>query len=143
MTPELREHFGAPQDRGVLVERVEDERPAAKAGVRVGDIVLAVDEKAVESPHDLVSAVRRAPDGATLRLEILRGGEKRSIAVRPEPRDEWTKEADEWMERFERGFEEGGRHLERRLDDLERRFEELQRRFEERLRELEDKPVGT
>jgi len=143
MTPELREHFGAPKDRGVLVERVEAERPAAKAGVRVGDIVLSVDEKPVEAPHDLVRAVHRAPDGAALRLEILRGREKQSIVVQPEPRDEWAKETDQWMERFERGFEEGGRHLERRLDDLERRFEELQKRFEERLRELEERPVGT
>jgi C-terminal processing protease CtpA/Prc len=143
MTPELREHFGAPKDRGVLVVRVEAERPAAKAGVRVGDIVLAVDETAIESPHDLIHATHRAPDGATLRLEVLRGGEKQSIAVAVEPREAWSKEADQWMERFERGFEEGGRHLERRLDELERRFEELQKRFEERLRELEDGNVGT
>ena len=143
MTPELREHFGAPKDRGVLVERVEAERPAAKAGVRVGDIVLSVDEKPVEAPHDLVRAVHRAPDGAALRLEILRGREKQSIVVQPEPRDEWAKEADQWRERFEKGLEEGGRHLERRLDDLERRFEELQKRFEERLRELEDGEIGT
>lgn len=143
MTPELREHFGAPKDRGVLVVRVEVERPAARAGVRVGDIVLSVDEKPLGSPHDLVRAVHLAPDGAALRLEVLRGGEKQSIAVQPEPREEWAKEADQWMERFERGFEEGGRHLERRLDELERRFEELQKRFEERLRELEDRGVGT
>ena len=143
MTPELREHFGAPKDRGVLVERVEAERPAAKAGVRVGDIVLSVDEKPMEAPHDLVSVVHRAPDDVTLHLEILRGGKKQSIAVQPEPREEWAKEADQWRERFGRGFEEGGRQLERRLDDLERRFEELQKRFEERLRELEDGEIGT
>lgn len=140
MTPELREYFGAPKDRGVLVVRVEGERPAAKAGVRVGDILLAVDEKPVEAPHDLVRAVQVAPDGAARRLEILRGREKQSIAVQPEPRDEWAKQTDQWMER---GFEEGGRHLERRLDDLERRFEELQKRLEERLRDLEAKQVET
>jgi hypothetical protein len=127
----------------VLVVRVDSERPAARAGVRVGDIVLSVDEEAVEGPHDLVRSVHRAPDGATLRLEILRGREKQSIAVQPEPRAEWGKDAEQWMERFGRGFEEGGRHLERRLDDLERRLEELQKRFEERLRELEDRGVGT
>ncbi len=38
MTPELRKHFGAPEDRGVLVVKVEEGRPAALAGVKVGDI---------------------------------------------------------------------------------------------------------
>ena len=43
MTQELRAHYGAPKDAGVLVAGVESESPAAKAGIQVGDIVTRAD----------------------------------------------------------------------------------------------------
>jgi S1-C subfamily serine protease len=42
LTPELRKHFGAPDDRGVLVAHVEPDTPAAKAGVEVGDVIAPI-----------------------------------------------------------------------------------------------------
>src|SRR5204863_4895709 len=53
LTPELREFFGASKDSGVLVSSVADHGPAAKAGVRVGDVITSVDGKAVASLRDL------------------------------------------------------------------------------------------
>ncbi len=62
MTPELRQHFGAPKDAGVLVGTVEPESPAAKAGIQVGDILTAVDGEGVGSTRALSRSVRR-PQG--------------------------------------------------------------------------------
>ena len=39
LTPELREHFGVGGDAGVMISRVVEDSPAAKAGLRVGDII--------------------------------------------------------------------------------------------------------
>ena len=49
ITPELRAHFGAPKDAGVLVSDVRADTPASKAGVEVGDVITSVDGKRVES----------------------------------------------------------------------------------------------
>jgi len=46
LTPELREFFGAPKDAGVLVSSVAENGPAAKAGVRVGDVITSANGKA-------------------------------------------------------------------------------------------------
>ena len=74
LTPELRAHFGVPEDRGVLVARVVDESPAARAGIRTGDILTAVDGVAVESTGSLVRAISARAEGDRVRLEVWRDG---------------------------------------------------------------------
>jgi len=138
LTPELREHFGAPGDRGVLVSEVEGGRPAEKAGLRVGDVIVSVDGKAVAKPGELAGVIRRTPEGGSLTLQVVRGGKDLTLEVEPDdPTPLIDQETQEWMEGFGRHLEKGGRHLERRLEELERRMEELQREFEERMRDLD------
>ena len=81
MTPELRQHFGAPRDAGVLVGTVEPESPAAKAGIQVGDILTAVDGEGVGSTRALSRSVRRHKDGDTVKVDLLRDRSKKTLAV--------------------------------------------------------------
>lgn len=74
LTPELRTHFGVPDDRGVLIARVEEGSPAEEAGLAVGDVVTLVDGEPVESTWDLSVAVRRRSEGETVDLEVWRDG---------------------------------------------------------------------
>jgi membrane-associated protease RseP (regulator of RpoE activity) len=74
LTPELRLHFGVPDDRGVMIGRVEDDSPATAAGLAVGDIVTAIDGEPVESSWDLSLAVRRHDGGDAVDLEVWRDG---------------------------------------------------------------------
>ncbi|MGD2116416.1 MAG: PDZ domain-containing protein, partial [Acidobacteriota bacterium] len=74
LTPELRTYFGVPDDRGVLVARVEDDSPAAETGLAVGDVVTEVDGEPMGSTWDVSLAVRRHSDGETLDLEVWRDG---------------------------------------------------------------------
>jgi S1-C subfamily serine protease len=57
ISPALRAHFGAPDDRGVLVDRVRPDSPAAHAGLQVGDVVTDVDGDAATSARDVIEAL--------------------------------------------------------------------------------------
>jgi hypothetical protein len=81
MTPDLRTHFGAPADAGVLIGKVEKDSPAAKAGVQVGDIVTAANGARVDSTHDVSRAVRKKKTGETVQLDLLRDKTTRHITV--------------------------------------------------------------
>ncbi len=86
MTPELRAHFGAPKDAGVLVAGVESESPAAKAGIKVGDIITRADGERVESGRDLTHVVRGMKFGETLKVEVSRDRAVRQLSVKIEER---------------------------------------------------------
>ncbi len=81
LTPELRGHFGAPEEAGVLVARVEEESPAAAAGLAVGDVVTAIDGEPVGTSFDLRRRVRAFEAGQRTILEVVRGGRVLALPV--------------------------------------------------------------
>ncbi|MEO6773924.1 MAG: PDZ domain-containing protein [Kofleriaceae bacterium] len=58
LTPELRKHLGATEDRGVLVAHVEPGTPAAAAGISVGDVIVNVRGRAIGDAVDVRSFLR-------------------------------------------------------------------------------------
>lgn len=87
LTPELRRHFGAPEEAGVMISKVEENGPAAAAGLIVGDILTQVDGKPVSDPLELVHAVRQKKAGDTAELELYRDGARVEVTVSLEERD--------------------------------------------------------
>jgi PDZ domain len=81
LTPELRTHFGAPDDAGAMVSKVEPGSPADKAGIRVGDILASVDGKEVGSSWDILAKVRGLDDGQQVPVEIWRNGKAQNLTV--------------------------------------------------------------
>jgi PDZ domain-containing protein len=81
LTPELRTHFGAPDDAGAMVSKVEPGSPADKAGIRVGDILASVDGKEVRSSWDILAKVRGLDDGQQIPVEIWRNGKAQNLTV--------------------------------------------------------------
>ena len=73
MTDELRDFFGAPHGSGVLVQRVSPQTPAAKAGVRVGDVLTQVNGKTVEDTSDVTDALAGKKKGDSVSLSVIRG----------------------------------------------------------------------
>ena len=72
LTSELRAHFGAPADTGVMISKVVGDSPAEKAGIQVGDVITAVDGEEVSSSSDLSRRIRRKDDGDVATLQIYR-----------------------------------------------------------------------
>jgi hypothetical protein len=81
LTPELRRHFGVPEDAGVLVAKVVDDSAAARAGVEVGDVLTAVDGDEVASTGDLLHAVARLEPGSAVSLELWRDGRLETLGA--------------------------------------------------------------
>jgi predicted metalloprotease with PDZ domain len=135
MTPELRGFFHAPADRGVLVARVEPGRPAARAGMRVGDVIVSAAGEPVREPFDLIRIVAAAPAGETLELGVLREAEERELGVEPEGEPSLWAEPERLSTWFEEKLHHGSRELRERLEQIEKRLEELERKLEERDQE--------
>jgi len=86
---QLAEYFGLNADEGVLVTSVDDDGPAAKAGLRAGDVILELDGKAIRRGRDLREQVSEAEDGEELAIRVQRRGEPLDLTVtlaKPEPR---------------------------------------------------------
>jgi len=132
MTPELRKYFHAPEDRGLLVARVDPNRPAAGAGLRVGDVILSAGGEPAREPFDLIRAVAAAPAGEAIELVILRDSEERTLRVEPEGEPSLWAEPDRLGTWFEEKLHRGSRELRERIEQLEKRLEELERKLEER-----------
>lgn len=81
LTPELRAHFGAPKEAGVLVSAVDADSPAGKAGIRVGDILLSIDGTDVTAPSGLRRALREKKDGDSARVDLLRGRSRQTVVA--------------------------------------------------------------
>ena len=135
MTPELREFLRAPKERGVLIVRVNEGSPAAKAGVRVGDVLVAIDGNPVDGTAAVVHAVLRAEKDAKLALEVVREGKARKLEATVEGEPPLAGDTLRWME--ERG-PEFRRGLEERLRDLEARLRELEQLLRGEKGEAED-----
>ncbi len=87
LTPELREHFGAPKEAGVLVSRVAADSPAAQAGIKVGDVLSSVDGENVGSSWDLAAKIRPHDQGDNLTVEVIRNGRPVSLRATVGQRD--------------------------------------------------------
>lgn len=88
LTPQLAKYFGVSD--GVLISAVDEDSPAARAGLRAGDVVTRVNGKAIENGHDLVEALHEA-EGDAATIEYMRDGKSASVEVtlespRPRPR---------------------------------------------------------
>jgi C-terminal processing protease CtpA/Prc len=154
ITEELRSHYGAPRDAGVLVSDVESGSPAARAGIEVGDVITAVEGTRVTSTGDVSRAIRRKSGGETVDVEVVRGRSTRKLTVTLEERKASEREIDlgdlgDNLRRHAWAFRDGEwkdgdfkvrpfkidnleelPSLRERLEELEKRMKELEKRLE-------------
>ena len=93
LSPEVRESinadpnsgFSVSSDSGVLVAEVVPNSPAARAGLRSGDVVRQVNGEAIENGQDVQNAVEANGLRQALQLQIERNGNSQTVSMRPEP----------------------------------------------------------
>jgi serine protease Do len=78
---DLADSLGLAKTDGAAVGSVEEDSPAAKAGVEVGDVILKIDGRTVESSSDLSRTVRAVRPGQKVTLSVWRAGKMRDIVV--------------------------------------------------------------
>ena len=83
LTPDARQQFDLPAGaHGAVVAEVRPGSAAEQAGLRAGDVVMGVGDRAVSSPDEAVRAIREARNGAgSLALRVLRDGHSAFVAV--------------------------------------------------------------
>jgi membrane-associated protease RseP (regulator of RpoE activity) len=148
ISEDLRKHYGASADAGVLVSEVEADSPAAKAGIQVGDIITQADGGRVDSTWDLSRAVREKKTGDKVRLQVLRERRAQDLTVTLEEREgrdsrirsfraprgkAWSYRMDpeRWKPMVLDNLDELPR-LQDRLKELEKRLQELEKRLSAR-----------
>jgi Do/DeqQ family serine protease len=81
VTSDLARSLGLAEVQGALVNGVEADGPAATAGVKQGDVILAVNDAAVSDANALRNLISTMTPGATVTLTIQREGQEQQISV--------------------------------------------------------------
>jgi len=81
LTPELAEAFGITRSKGVVVARVEGDSPADKAGMNVGDVIVSVNGRDVQSSAQVRNEIGLLRIGNSVKIGILRNGKSRTLTA--------------------------------------------------------------
>jgi len=81
VTNDIAKQFGLSGPTGALVSDVSPDSPAAKAGIKRGDVILKVNGQPVESANDLRLRISQTPPGTDVKLEISRDGKVQDVTV--------------------------------------------------------------
>jgi len=81
VTSQLATQFGVKVGEGVVVTQVFNDTPAAKAGVKPGDVILKFNGKAVSTPNELQGVVEESNIGQKYDLDIVRDGKPMSVGI--------------------------------------------------------------
>lgn len=77
----LSEFFGVEEGAGLLVSKVDDDSPAQKAGLKVGDVIVKADEKRMGSVRELSELIQDKKEGDTIEIEFIRDKKKKTVKV--------------------------------------------------------------
>jgi serine protease Do len=84
LTPKLARQFGLnPRTKGLVVTRIGEETPAARAGLKAGDVILSFDKQPVRTRQGLQYLVTTSEIGQSYPVEVLREGAKTTLQVAP------------------------------------------------------------
>ena len=71
---------------GLLIDGVRENSPAAKAGLKAGDRIVKIDNRDVKNVYDYTYALGEMKAGEEYLIEVIRGSEKLTLKIKPEPR---------------------------------------------------------
>ncbi len=83
LTKQLADYFGVADGKGVLITSVGENSPAARAGIKAGDVITSINGEKVEGSGDLSRAINKQKEGDII-LTVVRDKNQRTIRVTPE-----------------------------------------------------------
>ena len=83
MTKQLGELFGVPDGKGMLITEVRENSPAARAGLKAGDIIVEIDGKEISRDHSLLRMLHEKKEG-DVTLTVVRDRNRQTFTVTPE-----------------------------------------------------------
>jgi Do/DeqQ family serine protease len=78
----LASYLKVPRKKGVIVQGLEPQSPAEKAGLREGDIILTIGNKKIASVGDFESVAKSLAAGDTMRFQLWRNNRKKTVSVK-------------------------------------------------------------
>ncbi|HEV2472049.1 MAG TPA: PDZ domain-containing protein, partial [Chthonomonadales bacterium] len=81
LTPELAKQFNVPNDRGVAIAQVEPNSPAEHAGLKVGDVITAINGNNIQDVNEFRLQVAGFAPGTTIHLKVDRNGQNMDMPV--------------------------------------------------------------
>jgi serine protease Do len=81
VTSEVADALGLKQAAGALVAEPQPDSPAAKAGVKAGDVIVAVDGTSIKDSRELAQKIGTLSPGASVKLSLIRDGSQQTINV--------------------------------------------------------------
>jgi serine protease Do len=81
VTPENAKFFDSKDNRGAIVTQVEANSPAAKAGLKVGDLITALNGREISDASSLQVAVGQTHPGTTIKLQVMRDGKGMEVPI--------------------------------------------------------------
>ncbi|MFH1943761.1 MAG: PDZ domain-containing protein [bacterium] len=81
LNADLADYFGVKEDGGALVLNVVEDSPAAKAGMKAGDVIIVIDEEEIGCPEDVHEIISDFEEGDEVDIVILRHGQKQTLKV--------------------------------------------------------------
>ncbi len=81
MTPALAESFDIKDDKGLIIAGIFRDSPAHQAGLQPGDIMIKIDDKAIQSGHSAMNQIAAAKPGTVIVMGLLRNNEPLTLKV--------------------------------------------------------------
>ncbi len=147
LNAELAEYFGVKEGKGLLVGEVGEDTPAAKAGLKVGDVLVKVDGKELAVTSDLTRILQEKEKGDKIKLEFYRDKKKRNVEVEiaeeerstllrfsPEDWEDYTQtwgEYDNILRQQNKWQDETSKEMRKQMERMNKEFEEVLKKSKE------------
>ncbi|MGB8226358.1 MAG: DegQ family serine endoprotease [Sedimentisphaerales bacterium] len=90
VSPEMAEHFGVKDRKGILVDKVVENSPASKGGIEKGDIIVKMDGNTVGEWNNFRNEIAKKAPGTKITLTVIRNGEEKDLEIKLETKESKT-----------------------------------------------------